>query len=138
MRGGATINEIVGRGVSFNELPALPLDALTSLTIEDAVRRTGFSRSRLYELIKEKRLLTFRFGKRRFIDGQSLRRVLAELMAPADPNCDADPDAPSATPQGSQNARSGRDESLQQGSRSARSGRDESRRPRRVLEDADA
>ena len=68
---------------SFVEM--LPLSALASLTIEDAVNRTGFSRSRIYDLIASEKLKTFKFGKRRFVDAQSLRDLLAELMAPTDP-----------------------------------------------------
>jgi excisionase family DNA binding protein len=109
---GASADEFVGHA-SYVE--ALPLDALTSLTIEDAIKRTGFSRSRIYALIDEDRLRTFKVGKRRFIDAQSLRSLLAELMAPTEP------------PQGSHSARSGRDES----SSTVR------RQSRRVLEDAD-
>src|SRR6516164_7344778 len=96
---------------SFVEM--LPLSALASLTIEEAINRTGFSRSRFYELFASGKLKSFRFGKRRFIDAQSLRDLIAELMAP------------NATPQGESSARSVRDES---GSNA--------RQPRLVLEDA--
>jgi excisionase family DNA binding protein len=58
-----------------------PLAEVFSIGIADAVNRTGISEPQLYRLIRAGRLRSFKLGKRRYIDGASLRELLAELTA---------------------------------------------------------
>ena len=72
-------------GIGHNDGPPLddlePLDGIYSLTIADASKRTGLSRSRLYRFLDAERLRSFKVGKQRLIIAQSLRQLLAELAA---------------------------------------------------------
>ena len=58
-----------------------PLDGIYSLTINDASKRTGLSRSRIYRYLDAGRLRSFKVGKARLVIAQSLRQLLAELAA---------------------------------------------------------
>ena len=58
-----------------------PLVGIYSLTISEASKRTGLSRSRIYRYLDAGRLRSFKVGKARLIIAQSLRQLLAELAA---------------------------------------------------------
>jgi len=58
-----------------------PLNGIYSLTIAEANKRTGLSRSRLYRFLDAGRLRSFKVGKQRLIIAQSLRQLLGELVA---------------------------------------------------------
>lgn len=52
-----------------------------SVSIEDATKLTGISRSRIYELMNEGRLRSVHIGRRRLIPTASLRELLGEAVA---------------------------------------------------------
>jgi excisionase family DNA binding protein len=56
-----------------------PLEGVYSLTISDASRRTGLSRSRIYRYLDAQRLRSFKVGKARLILARSLVQLLREL-----------------------------------------------------------
>ena len=72
-------------GIGHNGGPPLndlePLVGIYSLTINDASKRTGISRSRIYRFLDAGRLRSFKVGKARLIIAQSLVQLLAELAA---------------------------------------------------------
>ena len=61
-----------------------PLDGVYSLTIAEATKRTGLSRSRLYRFLDAGRLRSLKVGKQRLLIAQSLRQLLSELAAGAE------------------------------------------------------
>lgn len=67
---------------SHKEAP--PLEDLFSLTIEDTLARTGWNETLLYHLIKSGRPKSYTLGRRRFVDAQSLRELIAERIAAAE------------------------------------------------------
>jgi excisionase family DNA binding protein len=52
-----------------------------TVTIPDATRMVGLSRSRIYELLGEGRLQSRKIGRRRLIVVQSLERLVDESQA---------------------------------------------------------
>jgi excisionase family DNA binding protein len=60
------------------------LGEVLSVSIEGASKLTGFSKPIIYRLLAEKKLRSFKIGKRRFIDARSLREYVAEQQAAAD------------------------------------------------------
>jgi hypothetical protein len=65
-----------------NPPPVPPaIEELISLGIEDTAARTGISRAGIYRLLRAGRLQSFTLGTRRFIDGASLRALIAEAKA---------------------------------------------------------
>src|SRR5215469_16090637 len=61
-----------------------PLDGVYSLTIAEATKRTGLSRSRLYRFLDAGRLRSLKVGKQRLLIAQSLRQLLSELAGGAE------------------------------------------------------
>lgn len=59
--------------------PHMPI----ALTIENATKQSGLSRSRLYLLISEGKLEARKAGKRTLILGESLRQYIESLPAAA-------------------------------------------------------
>jgi excisionase family DNA binding protein len=59
-----------------------PLAGVFSLTINQATKRTGLSRSRIYRYLDAGRLRSFKVGKARLIIAESLRQLLTELATP--------------------------------------------------------
>jgi hypothetical protein len=52
-----------------------------SLTLENACERTDFNETQMRRFIREKRVRSFKLGKRRYIEVASLRRLIEELTA---------------------------------------------------------
>jgi hypothetical protein len=64
------------------------LDAL-SLTVEDSCQVTGFSETQIRGFIRTRRVRSFKLGKRRYIVGASLRRLVEELAIKAEADAQA-------------------------------------------------
>ena len=56
-----------------------------SYTVEEAVDATGFARRRIYNLIADRSLRTFKTGKRRMISARALNDLIARLEREAAP-----------------------------------------------------
>jgi hypothetical protein len=54
-----------------------------ALTIEDAVKASGLSRTRIYQLIGDRLLVARKAGRRTLVMGESLETYLANLPAAA-------------------------------------------------------
>lgn len=50
-----------------------------TLTIENAARYSGLSRSRIYELMSDNVLASFKIGRRRMIKAHDLKKLLDEI-----------------------------------------------------------
>ena len=70
-------------GPLFHDLT--PLDDVVSMTISQASKPTGLSRSKIYRLLNEKQLRNYKVGKARLILTQSLRELITELATSGEP-----------------------------------------------------
>jgi excisionase family DNA binding protein len=70
--------------VEQNTLRADVLATDGAMTILDAARWLGISRSRLYELIDENAISTCRIGRRRLVSRSALRRYLSDRFSESD------------------------------------------------------
>jgi hypothetical protein len=61
-------------GNTAQNVPQIPFELRYSTTIDDATEATGISRSRLYELIRDKKVQTVRNGRRPLL-------IVASLLA---------------------------------------------------------
>lgn len=52
-----------------------------SLTVPDAVKATGLTRTKLYEAVREGRIATYKVGRSRLIDVKSLREFMGRHVA---------------------------------------------------------
>ncbi len=59
------------------------MEAALSHSVESAAEITGLGRTTIYELIKEKRIVALKVGRRRLITADALRQFLAEREAEA-------------------------------------------------------
>jgi len=55
-----------------------------SFTIDEAIQATGWDRNRLYKIIAEGRLKTFKHGRRRFVSAEALRECIRKLEQDAE------------------------------------------------------
>jgi hypothetical protein len=58
-----------------------PLDDLWSMTVKTAMRRSGFSRDTIYDLIAAGEVESFLQGSRRYLTGDSVRAYIARRAA---------------------------------------------------------
>lgn len=58
-----------------------------SVTVPDAIRITGVTRTKLYEAVREGRIATYKVGRSRLIDVKSLREFMNDnlVVPPREP-----------------------------------------------------